>query len=475
MNCRSKVLGANWCLSKLALTETRPLKECSGSCTTCAIYKREKSKKLLSHEQIWDIIKKAWQDFFKNEYDAGYCRPEMPPIPKERKKKKKKKVNAVSSAQSNISIPSTAASNDIAMLVESQSNICEEVKIVKPSIYEKELKQTSSKLEHNSMQNAINDAWSAIFFDVPLVRLKDDPKTLFLNYGFAFLSASSKSKDFAEKVAISLPMLRKTMQSRQNTGITKICGQTDQLDLSSLSHFGGVDIESWSLIVNESLRRMEFKRPITHQYRLLNALKILETPPSAGKQAIHFDAGEAGNSSTITILLFCSDTVSTMMPRFPKQSCPFPLPSPASQAKNRSFLLSEGFFHNVPCHTGDMLVFTQDTPHFAPLNEALKARIVLFDMLGITYDGTRPTMTDYLQTFEWTYISEIFSNRSPEFLANLVRNQEHDPISHYSEESMQEDVKEDVRQLVKSFDQTLHLDLFGDRKKSAKKARKAHY
>jgi len=107
-----------------------------------------------------------------------------------------------------------------------------------------------------------------------------------------------------------------------------------------------------------------------------------------------------------------------------------------------AYLLSPEWFHSVPVHAGDMMVFSQSIPHFGVRNRNQHhTRIVLFSQLS-----TNPKEDDENQYFSWMYVRDAYGPMSLRFAQALVEAKQYTPVERYYDEQIREQA---VKALIK--------------------------
>jgi len=226
------------------------------------------------------------------------------------------------------------------------------------------------------------DAWSG-HDDRPLVMFQDDPGHLFRHYGYALFQPTDLSRGLAEQLYQLVHDQPFLTALEAMDSVEEIAGGVTQLPLHVLKTHATYSaplstiLQQWRNIVADKISSLQDAAAPPLQEHV----KVLVATPGKGRQIPHWDAPPSeAKSATLTVLMYCSPSLSTYVPRYPTRLLSVPPDEPAAM-RSRSYLLDEAFFHAEPVQPGAMLVIRQTVPHFGSENCALDHdRVVFFDM-----------------------------------------------------------------------------------------------
>ena len=257
----------------------------------------------------------------------------------------------------------------------------------------------------------------------PLTRLPTnapsaDHSTFFAEYGYALV----RQWEGAADIARFFEQLQRPAAGA--ACVSTIAGDVQQVDLDKLLRTLKKNSErrlqleaalvSWQAIARAVAAHVAAPQAAKH----FVAPKLLVAAPGDGQQVPHWDNpdGYSLQAVRLSVILYCTHSNSTAMPTFPETTFPRDTyPHAASFApeeeQNRLLLQQHGarlqpaepflqpsHFHHVSVQPGDIMIFSQRTPHFGVANVAAQPRIVLFSMLsdtqaesGVDQDGYQVT------------------------------------------------------------------------------------
>jgi len=301
---------------------------------------------------------------------------------------------------------------------------------------------------------AVN-AWTTIMEDKPLLRLASQPAELWKSYGYALLPACAKAQNCIETVGQLLE------RGGNDIGNEEIAGRVIQLNLAAVvaPRLQKCLKSQWRQLVRNALRSvgedLAGRAP-------LNDHKLLLAAPGRGSQSVHWDVPAPDDehpqrAHCISVLLYCTATMSTALPRFPSSLLSWPLIDPVRGA-SLTFLAQPQWFHSIDVEAGSVLLLRCATPHYGVANpsSALGARRVLFDLITsvpLRDDSEQSAFQHFAHMFlfdvlgvSFAFIDCVNSNRP--HLGNPLHRQDRE---HHRELILQ------VRRLFQSFSEWFNV------------------
>lgn len=259
------------------------------------------------------------------------------------------------------------------------------------------------------------------------------------DYGFALFQPDEGTKGLAKAVE-SLTQDRQLHTERPHLKKlqTRIAGLTLQTALSGLRS-PGVRLlkKQFRDLVRSRMAQLGGFPSVGGPLQLKFAgTKSLVSSFGSGEQMIHWDSHQlsVGNTS-VTCILYCTDTDSTLLPRF-RTLLEFPGLNVQRNDPSRAFLLDRNFFHSVPVKAGSLLLFRHFVPHAGVRsNSRDQHRVLLFDMFTHSHhDMPNPNQ----QYFHWHFLRDSFGRNSKEFL-NAISDATADKFTPLTRETSAEE------------------------------------
>ena len=257
--------------------------------------------------------------------------------------------------------------------------------------------------------------------DTPLSSPLLDALTCLVRYGYALVRATPAT------LALALAVAELEGRLPAHALATIIGGLVSQIDLARVPGFKATR-KTW----RASVRALGSSVGLPGHLRAVLP-KLLTAAPGQGGQAIHWDAVQGPAApARYSVLMYCSvGAQSTAMPRWPLSAFTPDMTNPASM---RQFapLLSPEWFHSVAVFPGDMMIFSQRTPHFGTENPSLTPRIVLFGLLS----ESSAVSQDKFQMFRWRYMEEAYGPQSERFALALVEDAAQRPLFRFDAQAL---------------------------------------
>jgi hypothetical protein len=290
-------------------------------------------------------------------------------------------------------------------------------------------------------------AWRYLH-DEPLRTYRDDLRRMYQLYGFCLSPPTADSLELAQ---LMLKIKEQALSCEEKVGKRrKVAAESATSTPKGWLEIAG---EVISFDVKEMLeadvatrgRIMELRdRIIQHMWKMTGRSaagrkslcrdKILVARPGVGRQAVHWDAPipvRIVPDGSLSMIIYCTYTDSTALPRFPSCVLSWPRDDDASNQAH-AFLLHPDFFHSVPVTPGTILIFDQSTPHFGVENVSkTDDRVALFDIISEIPDAKVKSQDEY-QYYVWEFVRDCFGIDSDEFVYSVLQNWKHNPISRYS-------------------------------------------
>lgn len=289
----------------------------------------------------------------------------------------------------------------------------------------------------------------------PLVAYESSPEECWQHYRYALYRAT----DYSRQLARDLAALFECCPS----GAEIIAGGVHQYNMGAWSVFQNSKIQRrlndlFRLRLGDlGVKPPEAGTPLCHL-----AQKMLAAPSGKGLQAIHWDAlnGPWDAVHRTSVVFYTTDGAqTTAMPRWPWAQFQ---PADTKESKKAfAWMLSRDYFHSVPAHPGDIMIFSQRVPHYGTPNPTAKPRQALFSMFSPFDDESQDarqvrthaharSLRDHrpwdralllphclcvcvcVQLFRWRYMEEAFGTESLEFAESLVADAAIRPLSRYT-------------------------------------------
>jgi hypothetical protein len=254
-------------------------------------------------------------------------------------------------------------------------------------------------------------------------------------YGYALIQPSDASTSMAEKLrSMDISSLKRDDKSHL---FSVISGDVSQFNLTATRElFTRENMTAWDAIMKDAFAQCNLSEETRTLHRV--ATKLLEAPPGAGEQVVHFDS-ENGWTATnqFSALLICSSGVdTTAMPRYAAHT-EFPkLLNPHPRDLQKVFhLLDPEWFHRVKAKKGQILIFRESVPHHGTRNpKDVGNRRVLFSM----WSPQKNVDQDEYQMYPWMVAAKAFGTNSIETAKMLVANAKHQPLERMDPKSFDE-------------------------------------
>ena len=252
----------------------------------------------------------------------------------------------------------------------------------------------------------------------PLTEFAGDILTCFRLYGYALIRATPAT------LALALSVAALHDQLPEDVAATIIGGLVSQVDLALLAGFEAI-APTWQTTL------LSLAQTLGLSSKLAPVLpKLLTAATGQGGQAVHWDAanGPTAPAARYSVILYCSTGAnSTAMPRWPLSAFAPNMKSRPSMQQYAEFL-SPDWFHSVPVFPGDMMIFSQRTPHFGTSNPSPLPRVALFGILSASASMSQ----DQFQMYRWRYMEEAYGPRSLAFARALVDDAAQRPLFRFS-------------------------------------------
>jgi hypothetical protein len=246
------------------------------------------------------------------------------------------------------------------------------------------------------------------------------PAIAWEQYGYALLRFTNDSKELAQ-LMLEMKLPKKLEQ---------IAGQVAQYDLSKHKLFTDSSLSfKWRKCVLDSVKAMNTDLFTTLALLHLITPKLLVASPKVGLQTIHWDHinGYESPQDNISVILYCVNTKSTAMPRFPKGTI--------TKDPTSAQYLERRWYHSIDVEAGDILIFQQRTPHYGVTNDSEdKERVAFFGMFSQHLNPNQ----DLYQMFKWSFMAEVFGNDSKEYAQTLVEEKEQNPVARFKGKALQQ-------------------------------------
>jgi hypothetical protein len=260
----------------------------------------------------------------------------------------------------------------------------------------------------------------------PLVDYENNHSFTWEHYGYALIrgAACQLATDHINKM-----FAVEKNRAEYSVGWTRISGGVHQIETNQLEDCNIQTVNELSKEL-EITAKKELKKILSHdEYSSLNIdsmrldpVKWLNAKHNTGRQSLHLDSL---NYNNITVLLYCSNTMSTDLPILPLKSSIHDRLS--WKDKKLIHVWYEYNYHSVSVKPGDLLLFKHNCIHRGTLNQFNHDRDVIYGRLTHEEKVVHAEVNQY---FSWIWAAELFSVNSREYAAMLTYNNEYKPLDH---------------------------------------------
>lgn len=283
---------------------------------------------------------------------------------------------------------------------------------------------SSSQLSSSSSGLTI-ETLRAMVEAAPLSSCRSSPAECLKLNGYTLVPSTDRSRSFAARATAWL--------ASPDMDVDRIAGDVDQFSLLKSAAYNNRGpkgessmFEEFAAIVDELRQMLSLPNDCLH----LVGPAILRAAPGHGHQPLHYDSKDAAFSiGRYSIILYCTNTTSTSMPRYPHGALPLraavgetdeALEVRAEQMRKFAFLLVPSFYHSCDVTAGEIMVFEQSVIHHGVRNPSVdKPRILFFNILSNMTTLQDPLQGEY-SFYIHLYFEECYGVESGAYIGALI-------------------------------------------------------